>query len=103
MSNMRNKRASAISPNMVNTNVNDSSENNLPIIDCELLQKFRDTINKLKNSQCKTCYERFSSIDFFGEEYHRCYNEKVSSKKFLTENSMDPGEVPQELTGLRIE
>ncbi|CAG8830479.1 21829_t:CDS:1, partial [Gigaspora margarita] len=33
-------------------------------------------------------------------EYHRCYNEKTLSKKFLFDNNMDPGEVPEELQGL---
>ncbi|CAG8622461.1 21469_t:CDS:2 [Cetraspora pellucida] len=69
--------------------------------DQNLLQNFRAEINKLTNTLCLVCNERFPSIELIKEECCRhCYYDKNVIKKFSKENNMDPGDVPEELQGL---
>ncbi|CAB4420703.1 unnamed protein product [Rhizophagus irregularis] len=65
----------------------------------DLLKKFRNKVNKFKYSLCTTCNESFPSIVIIRGECRRCHKEK-QPKKFLKDNNMDPGEVPDELRDL---
>jgi hypothetical protein len=75
-------------------------EQQLPESDRELLQKFREKLNKIAHEHCPTCNERFPSIKLVKGECRRCYFDKNPVKKFSLDNNMDPGDVPDELRGL---
>ncbi|CAG8606715.1 20363_t:CDS:2 [Rhizophagus irregularis] len=68
--------------------------------DCELLQKFRDKMNKLEHKICPVYNERFPSINLILGMCRRCYGNKNEIKKFSRANNMDPGDVPEELKNL---
>ena len=57
-------------------------------------------MNKVKNNFCPICNERFPSINLVREMCRRCYTDKNELKKFSSENNMDPGDVPEELSCL---
>ncbi|CAG8500444.1 41832_t:CDS:2, partial [Gigaspora margarita] len=56
--------------------------------------------HKIKYELCPICNENFSPITLVIGNCRWCYSEKILSKKFTSENDMDPGEVLQELQGL---
>ncbi|CAB4417166.1 unnamed protein product [Rhizophagus irregularis] len=68
--------------------------------DRELLQKFRDKMNKLEHKICPVCNKRFPSINLILGMCRRCYGDKNEIKKFSRANNMDPGDVPEELKNL---
>ncbi|CAG8585309.1 10452_t:CDS:2, partial [Racocetra fulgida] len=65
-----------------------------------LLQQFRNKMGRLKHTLCPICNECFPSINLAVGECRRCYYEKTLPKKFLFDNNMDSGEVPEELQEL---
>jgi hypothetical protein len=68
--------------------------------DREILQKFRNKMDKLKHVFCPICKECCPSIVLVKGNCHRCHMEKSLFKKFSADNNMDPGEVPEELQDL---
>ncbi|CAG8815554.1 7212_t:CDS:1, partial [Gigaspora rosea] len=68
--------------------------------DQKLLQQFRYKMDKLEHTLCSTCNECFLSIILVKKECRCCFTKKNLSKKFLAENNIDPGKVPEELQKL---
>ena len=65
----------------------------------DLLKKFCNKVDKFKHSLCTICNEKFSFIVIVKGECQHYYKENAL-KKFLTDNNMDPDEMPNKLQNL---
>src|SRR2546429_3629822 len=64
-----------------------------------MLKKFRKKMENIRYKTCDVCNEHIPSLQIVKGMCRRCSKEK-GTKKFSSENDMDPGEVPDELKEL---
>ncbi len=65
-----------------------------------MLQDFWKKMDDICYKLCNVCNERIPSMTINKEMCKRCYSDNNTPKKFLAENNMDPGDVPDELKAL---
>ncbi len=57
-------------------------------------------MDKIQYNTCSVCNEKIPDISIVKGICQHYYTEKSISKKFLADNNMDPGEVPEEFKKL---
>src|ERR1051325_12187666 len=57
-------------------------------------------MDNIRYNTCSICNERIPSMTLVNGSCRSCHTEKLTPKKFSSENNMDPGVVPDELKGL---